>query len=211
MKKSSNNYIIPFDILVNKQNLIEPIDYKPNDLVIMDDNKNNFHKYYNPNQKPQISRSILKPFRKMEKAFNNHFKDIGSKLIVDSGYRSYDYQRDIYMKKVRKLPNEFKKIMALPGSSEHQTGLAFDIAFIKEGKYTDKTSDNDPEIIWLMENSWKYGFILRYPKDKEEITGYRYERWHYRFVGEKISKIIHENNLSLEEYHQIYKVKQKIR
>ncbi len=203
----ANGYQLPIDVLINKENLIDPINYKPNDLVIMDDNKDNFHNYANPNQKPTISRIILPSFRKMERDFNNYFKNIDSKMIVDSGFRSYEYQKVIYDKKVREMSEEAKKLVALPGSSEHQSGLAFDVAFIKKGQYTDETSDDDVEIKWLIANSWKYGFILRYPKGKEEITGYRYERWHYRFVGEDIAKIMHDENLTLEEYHKLYKRK----
>ena len=94
------------------------------------------------------------------------------------------------------------KKVALPGSSEHQTGLAFDIAYMKNGEYQEKTSDEDPEIIWLKENSYKYGFILRYPLGKEKITGYSYERWHYRFVGIELATTLYEEGLTLEEYYE---------
>ena len=92
--------------------------------------------------------------------------------------------------------------MAIPGSSEHQTGLAFDVAFIRNNEYSLIALETDPEIKWLLKNAYKYGFILRYPKDKENITGYSYEPWHYRFVGIKLAKMLYKNNLTLEEYYK---------
>ncbi len=202
---------LPIDALINKENLIEPINYKPPILITMDNNENNFHNYRDSNLKPQIASTVEEPFKKIKKDFDKYFSSIDSKLIVDSGYRSYEYQQVVYDKKIETEGIEAAKYVALPGSSEHQSGLAIDFAFFKHGKYVDDHKEDDPEILWLIENSWKYGFILRYPKDKEEITDTPYEWWHYRYVGEDIAKIIHENNLSLEEYHQRYKVKQKIR
>ena len=188
------------DILVNKNNLLDK-NYIPRDLVYMDDNKNNFHKYVNPLDKPTISIIILPSFLAMKKDFENYFKK--SLLIVDSGYRSYDYQEKIWEDNIKKIgyENTLKKV-ALPGTSEHQTGYAIDIAFINDGIYTDYINDEDVKVKWLLNNSYKYGFILRYPLGKENITGYSYEPWHYRFVDLKIDKEIYENKITLEEYQK---------
>ena len=89
--------------------------------------------------------------------------------------------------------------MARPGTSEHQLGLALDIVDL-DYQQLDTRQEETPEQKWLMENSWKYGFILRYPTDKSNITGIIYEPWHYRYVGKEAAKVIHEKGICLEEY-----------
>ena len=86
---------------------------------------------------------------------------------------------------------------AKPGHSEHQTGLAVDV----EGSNNDYDKfESSIEFNWMINNSYKYGFILRYPKGKENITGFKYEPWHYRYVGIELAKYLYKNNLTLEEY-----------
>ena len=87
---------------------------------------------------------------------------------------------------------------ARPGYSEHQTGLVIDI-----DNYNDdyENFDKTKEFEWMNNNSYKYGFILRYPKGKTDITGYDYESWHYRYVGKEIAKYIYENNITFDEYY----------
>ncbi|MBR2381058.1 MAG: D-alanyl-D-alanine carboxypeptidase family protein [Clostridia bacterium] len=128
---------------------------------------------------------------------------------VTSAYRRYDKQQQIFDKYVNDLVNqgmsyndayaEVLKDTALPGQSEHQTGLCVDLT-----TKTIVTVDNrfaDTEVFaWLQDNAWKYGFVLRYPEDKVNITGYSYESWHYRFVGYDIAKIMHQTGLCYEEY-----------
>ena len=182
-------------ILVNKDNPISK-DYVPENLIITDNNDFNFHKYVDPKLKPMVSNIIYPYFKKMqEDALKENIH-----IIVDSGYRSYDYQKKVYDALVDKIgyDNAISRV-SKPGCSEHQTGLAIDIAYIRNNKYIDNCKEDDLEIKWLLNNSYKYGFILRYPKDKEHITGYIYEPWHYRYVGDA-AKYIYENNLTLEEY-----------
>lgn len=187
-----------FTILVNKDNLL-PRSYVPKNLIATDNNENNFHKYFDTNLKPMICKDIYPFYLKMKQ---DALKK-GINLTVGSGYRSYDYQQIIWDHYVEaKGLEEAKKFVAIPGSSEHQTGLAFDVAFIRNNEYSLIASETDPEIKWLLKNAYKYGFILRYPKDKENITGYSYEPWHYRFVGIELAKILYKNNLTLEEYYQ---------
>lgn len=112
-------------------------------------------------------------------------------LLLYSAYRSYDKQLSLW-KTTPTFDNLYK---AVPGYSEHQTGLAVDISTIDEGLTSTKTKAYE----FLEKNAYKYGFILRYPKDKTDITGYAYEPWHFRYVG-SISTFIYENNLTLEEY-----------
>ena len=125
-------------------------------------------------------------------------------LFIASGYRSYDYQVELYNAYVERDGKEAADTYsARPGYSEHQTGLAADI------NAADSSFEDTAEAIWLDKNCYKYGFVVRFPKGKENYTGYTYEPWHLRYVGKKIAKKIHEaGGISLEEYYgltSIYK------
>ncbi len=130
----------------------------------------------------------------------NDAKKEGYDLVINSSYRSYQDQVDI-QEEYRKLygDNYVLKYVARPGYSEHQTGLAFDI-----GSKNSNVFANSKEYTWMLENAYKYGFILRFPKKYEHITGFRSEPWHYRYVGTKISKYIWENDITLEEYYALF-------
>ena len=118
-------------------------------------------------------------------------------LSCVSAYRSHSYQNTLYTRYVKqngqKLADTFS---ARPGYSEHQTGLAVDINTAS----TSAHFENTKQYAWLSENAWKYGFILRYPQDKQHITGFRFEPWHYRYVGQELAKAIYDSGLTLEEY-----------
>ena len=94
---------------------------------------------------------------------------------------------------------EAGKVVAVPGTSEHQLGLAVDIVDI-ENQILDEDQEKTAVQKWLMKNSWRYGFILRYPNDKSNITGIIYEPWHYRYVGKEAAKEIYDLDVCLEEY-----------
>lgn len=190
-----------FEILVNKNNLLSK-DYKPK-LYIVDDNENNFHNYIDPNLKPELALEI-KAY--VDKLLNDAWNS-GMFIIVDSGYRSYEYQEQVLKYLIEKKGDDAYRLVAIPGSSEHQTGLAMDIAYMKNGIYSDDIKDSDKEVEWMKKNSYKYGFILRYPKGKEEITGYDYEPWHYRFVGINLAKILYDQNITMEEYYSLKRKK----
>ena len=189
---------LDIEILINRENMLSK-NYIPNNLVILDNNENNFHNYIDPNLKPMVRADILTDLLNLlEEAQNN-----GYYIIVDSGYRSYSYQKNILNKKIKEVgEKKAYQIVAIPGSSEHQTGLCVDIAYLYNQTYNDNVTENDNEVKWLIENCYKHGFILRYPKDKEEITGYIFEPWHYRYVGKKLAKILYDNNETLEEYYK---------
>lgn len=126
-------------------------------------------------------------------------KKEGMNIIAMSSYRSYEYQVDLYNRYVETDGKEAADTYsARAGYSEHQTGLAVDV-YNKELPYT--SFEQAEEFTWMQENAYKYGFILRFPKDKVNITGYQYESWHYRYVGEEVAEYIHKNNLTLEEYY----------
>lgn len=127
----------------------------------------------------------------------------GYNLFVRAGYRSGEDQEDLMEDKIetyrqegysqREAEREAEKWVAKPGTSEHELGLAVDIN--AEGQ-----TDGNRLYQWLAEHSWKYGFILRYPAEKEAITGIDYEPWHFRYVGKQAAKEIYEQDLCLEEY-----------
>ena len=121
------------------------------------------------------------------------------RIIAMSSYRSYEYQVDLYNRYVKQDGKEKADTYSgRPGHSEHQTGLAVDVY---NGK-TDYTNfEKTKEFKWMNSHAHEYGFILRFPKDKEPETGYEYESWHYRYVGEEIATYIKENNISFEEYY----------
>ena len=132
-------------------------------------------------------------------------------IVVTSGYRSYSYQQSLFNTyieqekaahptwtdaQVRDLVLTYS---AAPGTSEHHTGNAIDLISTNYVSL-DETFAQNPAYEWLQQNAHRFGFILRYPKDKTHITGYSYEPWHYRFVGADAATEIHERGLTLEEY-----------
>lgn len=135
----------------------------------------------------------------------------GYSYALVSGYRDSDYQQTVIERDVQKymrqgmsrtdaLEKTYEQVMPA-GHSEHETGLALDIT-VSQNTALDETQANEPGIIWLHENCWKYGFILRYPQDKEEITQISYEPWHFRYVGHETAEFLYKNNLTLEEFYE---------
>ncbi|MDE6671211.1 MAG: M15 family metallopeptidase [Ruminococcus sp.] len=131
-------------------------------------------------------------------------RNVGIYPIVSEGYRTYEEQKKMMSDKIESFisegysKHEAKKLarewVAVAGKSEHEIGLALDIN-------ADQSYSTDTEVYdWLAENAYKYGFILRYPPDKEYITGIDYEPWHYRYVGTETATEIHDKNITLEEY-----------
>lgn len=129
-------------------------------------------------------------------------KKEGLNIRAVSTYRSYSYQTNLYNNYVKQDGvSNADKYSARPGFSEHQTGLAIDIDNIVTNY---NNFENTKEYKWMLNNAHNYGFILRYPKGKEDITGYMYEPWHYRYVGVNIASFIHQNNITYEEYYFKY-------
>ena len=184
-------------VLVNKKNMLDS-SYVPLKMYVVDENEGNFHQFKDASLK-QMLRSDIKEY--VDKLINDA-QGLGLPIIVDSGYRSYNYQQVVLDALIKEKGDEAFKLVALPGASEHQTGLAIDFAYYENGIYNDDVKENDKEAIWLKNNAWKYGFILRYPKGKENVTGYNFEPWHFRFVGLKLAKYLFKNDLTLEEYYK---------
>ncbi len=183
-----------FSQLVNKENRL-PADYVPDMVEIHEPMGSKIDKTY----VNRLNKVAYAYFKLMQAAA----KQEGYEIFIDSSYRSYDYQKRVFDSYAEELGiDEAKKRVAPPGGSEHQTGLAFDVISRRDGVMIEESSDEDPELIWMRENAYKFGYILRYPKGKEEITGYKYERWHFRFVGPEIALEMKEKNIdTLEEYH----------
>ena len=134
--------------------------------------------------------------------FEGALKD-GIKLYLKSAYRSYQTQNTMYYNRLKKNHGKDDGWVSKPGASDHQTGLGCDIV---SRSWRDKAMNRDfgktDEAKWMAENAYRYGFILRYPSDKEEITEINFEPWHYRYVGIPVATYIKENGLCLEEFHE---------
>lgn len=180
-------------VLVNKQNKL-PDSYNPNDLVYTDI--------------PFISGTTDEK-RKMRhaaaSAINQLFADAkaqGISLLGVSAYRSHATQTTLFNYYVNRDGYEkARTYSALPGTSEHETGLSIDVTGGDGKCAAENCFGGTPEAIWLEQHAEEYGFIIRYPQGKESITGYQYEPWHLRYVGKEIALEIMNKGISLEEYH----------
>lgn len=178
-------------LIVNKFYSL-PSDYQPAKLVKI---KN----WYAYDSAKQMDEEAYYAFISMY----NAAKEEGLSLVINSSYRTYQEQEEIYNDYKNRYGSEYADgYAARPGHSEHQTGLVIDIAI--DSGYDNTTFDTSPKYAWLQNNAHKYGYILRYPKDKEHITGYSYESWHYRYVGIEIATYIYEHNITFDEYYAYF-------
>ena len=177
-------------ILVNKFYRLD-MDYIRNDITNIN------LKYAYADQSASLT--VIEAFDQM---WNDVKNELNVHLMVNSSYRSYETQQLVY--------DDFKKVSqkyaddyaARPGHSEHQTGLAIDIASLEHPR--EKEFSVSLEYEWLKQNAHKYGFILRYPEGKQNLTGYETESWHFRYVGVDIAKQIYEENITFDEYYAYY-------
>lgn len=176
-------------ILVNKKHNLEE-NFVPEDLEYLNIS------FSGAESSKYLSKDVAKALEQMVADAKND----GINLIGRSGYRSYSTQKALYSSKVESLGKEqADRFSAKAGASEHQTGLAIDIISSEYGKlHTDFQYTETYK--WLVNNCAKYGFILRYPKGKYDITGYNFEPWHYRYVGVEHAEKIMKENITLEEY-----------
>lgn len=168
-------------MLVNKFHYLNE-DYLPDDIVPI----SNWYAYEGHSTKKEVYDHYVSMW--------NDANGQGLVLLVNSSYRTFEEQQEQY-----DMSND--DYASRPGYSEHQTGLALDI--VSDGSQGNEFENTD-EFKWLQENAHKYGFILRYPKDKEYITGYNYESWHYRYVGEELATKVKESGLTYDEYYAYY-------
>ncbi len=149
--------------------------------------------------KQKVREEVYDKFKQM---FNDAKKE-NLTIIINSSYRTYDYQENLWNNYARTHDEAWAdSYAARAGHSEHQTGLTIDVTTY--GVKEQEDFENTDEFTWMSENAHKYGFILRYPKDEENITGYSYESWHYRYVGVDIATKIHEENITFDEYYAFY-------
>ncbi len=174
--------------LVNKKNSLDN-DYVPDNMRLLDLKCAENDKYM-----------VIEAALNFEKLCSDALLE-NYKITAVSTYRSYEYQQKLFNYYVKTRGYKYaSRASAKPGCSEHQTGLAVDVM----GENNDyNLFESTKEFKWMIKNAHKYGFILRYPKGKEKITGYMYEPWHYRYVGSKLATTLYEENITLEEYYNI--------
>ncbi len=172
--------------LVNTEHLLES-DYEP-ELTMLEDGQ-----YFGSRATDALQ------------SFVNAAREAGLTAIVTSSYRSYATQQYLFNNKVNQTGSEeaAARIVAVPGSSEHQLGLSADIV---DGyyEYMNESLADTALSQWMYEHCWQYGFILRYPEDKQDITNIMLEPWHFRYVGQEATQYIMENGLCLEEFVALY-------
>ncbi len=180
-------------VIVNKQRTLDPADYAPNDLVIP-----SIPLRSGRGSSEMLLRDVTaKSLEQMASAASSE----GINLMLASGYRSYALQVAVYGNEVKTYGQaQADAESARPGHSEHQTGFAADLEPSSRECEVAACFANTKEGKWLAENSYKYGFVIRYPQNKQQITGYIYEPWHVRYVGIELAKQIHETGLTLEQF-----------
>ena len=169
-------------LLVNEGNPL-PEDFRPRELVNLYNQKRHF---LLASSGIELEREA---FEAADRMFEQAEREDMNGFILTSGYRSREKQAELYAQSADGTAQR-------PGCSEHETGLAFDVT-----AYSDSGSFEDtPQFAWLSAHCWDFGFILRYPRGGEAVTGISYEPWHYRYVGEAAARAIRENGWTLEEY-----------
>ena len=181
-----------YHILVNKDNPIS-MDYYNKEKLIKVKNVDN--------EVVLIDKKTYRYYLKLKK----ELKKSNIIIAISSAFRTIEYQEELYNEFFLKYGSDLtQKIVALPKTSEHHTGLAIDIVLKSMNYDIDYNTifENEGEYLQIYKILPKYGFILRYPKNKEQITKYNYEPWHIRFVGKKLARKLFDNNITLEEYYQ---------
>ncbi|WP_078060088.1 MULTISPECIES: M15 family metallopeptidase [Gracilibacillus] len=183
------------EVVVNKQRKL-PDGYEPQNLVEAD------VPYLAPAGDPKrlVREEVAGA---LEQLFVAGEED-GMDLVAVSGYRGYDRQKQIYEANVQQNGEEHaNKFSAKPGTSEHQTGLAMDVASAAQVAVLEPSFSETDEGQWLADHAHEYGFIIRYPEGKEETTGYNFEPWHLRYVGKEMATSIYQADQTMEEFFQL--------
>ena len=176
-------------VLVNRQYAVSR-DYNPTDMVDIDGS-------LSTNQNLKVKREAYEAYL----AMLEDAKKEGINFAICSAYRSYELQESLYNNSLATNGEAYtKKMFAYPGQSEHHTGYAIDVTSASMNWGLSQNYTDYPDGAWITEHCSEYGFIIRYPKGKEDITGYMYEPWHIRYVGVDAAKKITEQGITLEEY-----------
>ncbi len=185
LKKDNGDVLV----LVNKLHAVSKY-YEPTDMVAINGN-------YTTNQGLEMKEDAYKAFKKMRKAARAD----GIYFKICSAYRTYETQKWLYKNYLNTMGKELRDIRsAAPGRSEHHTGYAIDLVTKSTGWTLTQDFAKTGEGKWIKKNCAKYGYIIRYPKGKTDITGYDYEPWHLRYVGVDVAKEITKQGITLEEY-----------
>ncbi|MGD9568047.1 MAG: D-alanyl-D-alanine carboxypeptidase family protein [Sedimentibacter sp.] len=183
------------DVLVNRTNNL-PDTYVPEDLVKLTDVPTVL-------SNPEINQLRKPAYEALKELFAAAKSEKEFDLYARSGYRSYNTQVFLYSSYVANHGQAAADTFsAKPGQSEHQTGLSMDITCEAMNFQLDDTFGATDEGKWVSENAHRFGFIIRYPKGKEDITGYMYEPWHIRYLGVELATEVYESGLTLEEYFE---------
>lgn len=184
-----------YDVLVNKKRTLSKT-YVPQDLVKVTEVPTVL-------ENPEINQLREAAYNALIELFTAAEEEENYELYARSGYRSYGTQESLYNSYASNWGKAAAdKFSAKPGQSEHQTGLAMDITCESMNFQLDETFGDTDEGKWVAENAHRFGFIVRYPKGKEDITGYMYEPWHIRYLGTELAKEVYESGLTLEEYFE---------
>lgn len=185
----------PYDVLVNRQLLLNKNDI-PRDLVKAKIPFAPGTEDYKQYMRLEAAKWVSRLFQRAEAE--------GIELVGVSGYRSYERQKQIYTQSLKEKGKEHTdKYIAPPGGSEHQTGLALDISCKRMDYQLEAGFASAPEGKWLHSYASLYGFVMRYPENKENITGYAYEPWHIRYVTKPLAFYLTKTEKTLEEYHEL--------
>ena len=180
------------DVLLNKYTLVSS-SYVP-DLIEMS-------KQY-ASSGERLRDDAYQAFKDMTTALRDSGTEGITGVYITSGYRSYESQESVYNRYLNNYGEEYADTYsARPGSSEHQLGLSFDVTATNKER---QSFEETPEYAWLKDNCYKYGFIIRYPKESEAVTGYSFESWHYRYLGVELAIKVHNSGLSYDEYYELY-------
>ena len=181
--------------LVNRQYMVSDA-FEPSDLVEA--------------QVPgQVREMRAEAAAALEEMYAACLEETGAQLISVSGYRSYSKQDKLFRAKLQRVNNKVElaqEYVAPPGASEHHLGLAMDIGQQSKPTLNEKFAETEGGI-WARENCWRFGFILRYGEEWEDITGYKYEPWHFRYVGKELAKEIHDAGVPFETWLTDYRVR----
>ena len=203
VKRINSNLDYTFYVDINSADLSKGMYTLVNKYYFLDSS-------YVPNDLVQIDTRFARDNTKIVKIVNDAFialAEAGEKndihLFATTGYRDYSFQNSLYNKYVKEdgIDNA-DRYSARPGFSEHQLGYSIDLSNLDSISF--REFEDTKEYKWLKDNAHKYGFIVRYPKDKDYITGYMFEPWHIRYVGIDIATYIYENNITYEEYYAYF-------
>ncbi len=212
-KKSNSDVVAIVNVRANKEwydkDTVKPTNLDMGNLILV--NKFNYlDSSFIPSDITNINLSFAYSTNSVTKDCNDAYITMASKakedgivLLVNSSYRNYERQESVYKEfYYSKGVSYADQYAARAGYSEHQTGLAIDV--FTNGASTTDTFEESDAYKWLQDHAHEYGFILRYPKDKEYLTGYSYESWHYRYLGVETATKVYESGLTYDEYYAYY-------